>query len=496
MDTTSTKTMQLDGYIRVSQTRGREGDSFISPSVQRDAIQRWADARGVSIAAWHEDLDQSGGKLRRPGLDAMLERIRTGQTGGLAVANLDRLSRAGVADALRLVESVHEAGAKIAVVDLGIDPTTPVGEFSMTLFLALGRMQRRQFQQRWEEARGRAIGRGVHFRAPFGYAKPAKGQALVPDPETAPLVVQAFELRAAGESWPKIARFLNERHPPNRAPLWTHSTAIRVIRNRAYLGEASHGKHVQRDAHPALVSEELWRAANAVRGRAPGRGDGEGTLLAGLVRCAGCRRAMSPGVTQGGGRSERLLTYRCRRDHGAGRCQAASAIKRDVLERHVERAFLERYADVSIEGVSDQAERDAAQELLADAEADLEAFRDNERVRTALYEVGEGSFEDGIAARVERVIAARERLAAARTSAVGIAVPDAMAYAELTVPERRSLLRAGIGAVFVRRSKVRGGRGGASDPAERVLICWAGEEPDDLPGRHTQATPAPVPLDW
>ncbi len=111
--------ISLDGYIRVSQTRGREGDSFISPKVQRDCIQKWADARSVSIVAWHEDLDQSGGKLHRPGLDAMLGRIRSGQTGGLAVAHLDRLSRAGVADALRLVESVHEAGAKIAVVDLG-----------------------------------------------------------------------------------------------------------------------------------------------------------------------------------------------------------------------------------------------------------------------------------------------------------------------------------------------------------------------------------------
>jgi DNA invertase Pin-like site-specific DNA recombinase len=488
--------MTLDGYIRVSQTRGREGDSFISPRVQRDAIQAWADARHVKIAAWHEDLDQSGGKLHRPGLDGMLERIGTGQTGGLAVAHLDRLSRAGVADALRLVEGVHRAGAKIAVVDLGIDPTTPVGEFSMTLFLALGRMQRRQFEQRWDEARGRAIGRGIHFRAPFGYTKPAKGQPIVPNPETASLVERVFELRAAGESWPRLAAFLNERHPPNRAPSWTHSTVIQLVRNRAYLGEASHGEHVQAGAHPALVSAELWDAANAVKGRAPGRGEGTGTLLAGLVRCAGCRRVMSPGVTQGGGRTERLLTYRCRRNHGAGRCQAASAIKRETIESYVENAFLERYSDVSVEGVTDNADLEAAQLEVHEAEANLEAFRDNERVRVALSPLGDSSFEDGITARVDKVITARERLAAARASAVGFVVPDVLTYAALTVPERRGLLRAGIGAVFVRRSTVHGGRGGAPDPAERVMICWAGEEPDDLPGRHTQATPTPVSFDW
>ena len=200
--------LTLDGYIRVSQTRGPRRRLVISPSVQRDAIQGWADARGVRIGMWHEDLDQSGGKLSRPGLDAMLERIRTGQTGGLAVAHLDRLSRAGVGDALRLVEDVHGAGAKIAVVDLGIDPTTPVGEFSMTLFLALGRMQRRQFTQKWDEAQGRAIGRGIHFRAPFGYTKPGEGEAIVADPDTAPLVRRVFQLRASGESWPRLAAFL------------------------------------------------------------------------------------------------------------------------------------------------------------------------------------------------------------------------------------------------------------------------------------------------
>jgi site-specific DNA recombinase len=488
--------ISLDGYIRVSQTRGRGGDSFISPKVQRDCIQKWADARSVSIAAWHEDLDQSGGKLHRPGLDAMLARIRSGQTGGLAVAHLDRLSRAGVADALRLVESVHDAGAKIAVVDLGIDPTTPVGEFSMTLFLALGRMQRRQFQERWQEAQGRAIGRGIHFRAPFGYTKPGKAKPIVPNAETAPLVKRAFEMRAAGEAWPKIASFLNERHPPNKAPAWTRSTVNHLIRNPAYLGQATCGKHVQAGAHPALVSTDLWEAANAVRAQAPSRGDGEGTLLAGLVRCAGCRYVMSRGATQGTSRPEQLLTYTCRRNHSAGRCPESCAIKRELVEQYVEGAFLKRYAQVSIEGVVDSADLDAVRQEVAEAEADLDEFRDNERVRTALEALGGSSFEDGIAARARKVIAAREKLAAVRASAVGFDLPDAVSYRSLTLPERRALLRAGIGAVFVRRSSVRGGRGRVPDPAIRVHICWTGEEPENLPGRHNKAVVAPTRFDW
>jgi multidrug resistance efflux pump len=51
-------------------------------------------------------------------------------------------------------------------------------------------------------------------------------------------------------------------------------------------------------------------------------------------------------------------------------------IKRETLEQYVEDAFLNRYAEVSVEGVADSTDLDAARQELAAAEADLEAFRD------------------------------------------------------------------------------------------------------------------------
>ena len=73
-------TLTLDAYIRVSQVRGREGESFISPEVQREQIARWAKMRGATIVAEHEDLDQSGGKMSRPAFDQMMERVAAGET--------------------------------------------------------------------------------------------------------------------------------------------------------------------------------------------------------------------------------------------------------------------------------------------------------------------------------------------------------------------------------------------------------------------------------
>src|SRR6476660_2172296 len=57
--------MEMDGYIRVSRRGGREGESYISPKVQREQIKGYAKLYGFTIARWHEDEDVSGGTLVR-----------------------------------------------------------------------------------------------------------------------------------------------------------------------------------------------------------------------------------------------------------------------------------------------------------------------------------------------------------------------------------------------------------------------------------------------
>jgi hypothetical protein len=55
--------MRFDGYIRVSDTKGRSGERFLSPDIQRDTIRRLAAAKGVELnEPIVEELDVSGGK--------------------------------------------------------------------------------------------------------------------------------------------------------------------------------------------------------------------------------------------------------------------------------------------------------------------------------------------------------------------------------------------------------------------------------------------------
>jgi DNA invertase Pin-like site-specific DNA recombinase len=86
----------VDGYVRVSQVRGREGERFMSPTLQREQIFGWAASHAVQIGELFEELDQSGARRNRPQLERALRRIEAGESGGLVVATTDRFGRSAL----------------------------------------------------------------------------------------------------------------------------------------------------------------------------------------------------------------------------------------------------------------------------------------------------------------------------------------------------------------------------------------------------------------
>jgi len=297
----------MDQYVRVSRVGGRGGESFISPDLQREQGTAWAASRGVEIAMTHEDLDQSGAKLDRPGLDTLLARIKAGETDGVIVAKLDRLSRLGVIDALRLVEEITEAGGSIAALDLGLDPTTPFGEFGMTIMLALARMERRRMSESWEHAKNRALDRGARMGpTPFGYER-SEDSLLVPHPKWARAVAHAFKL-AATDGVDAALQYLRRVGSGQRT--WTAFTVRRLLRNRSYLGETRYGDRIVRDSHPALVDRETFERAQPID--PPKRRAAAVFPLSGFATCSGCGEVLI-GARAGRDREGRgRRGYRCR----------------------------------------------------------------------------------------------------------------------------------------------------------------------------------------
>ena len=486
MTETRTKPSRMDQYVRVSRVGGRSGESFISPDVQREQGVAWAASRGVEIAMTHEDLDQSGGKIHRPGLDALLVRIRAGETDGVIVSKLDRLSRLGVADALRLVEEITDAGGSIAALDLGIDPTTPFGEFGMTIMLALARMERRRMSEAWEQAKTRALDRGARMGpTPFGYARTENG-LLEPHPKWARVVKQAFKL-AARDGGDAALEYLRRAAPADPSPTrpgvyrkrtpdhrtWTAFTVRRLLRNRSYLGETHYGDRLVRDSHPPLVDRVTFERAHP-GDEAPKRKAAAVFPLSGFATCAGCGEVLvgSRAGVDKEGNSRRA--YRCRaslKSWNGSPCPAPANVLADLLENYLVERLKQAYEQSGMIAVAtgvtdtDGTFEDAQRELEA-AESEVERFASD---ATAAELLGEAAWAAALRTRAERAdaarIAYREYTDTMRTP--DIAIPPVELLSSLSPEELTTVLQAVFRTVDVTR--------GRSPLPGRVELVFHGE---------------------
>src|SRR5919201_1948431 len=166
------RTATADGYIRVSRRAGREGESFISPDVQRKKIADWAKLHEVEIIQWWEEIDASGAKLERPLFQEALARCERGETGGIVVARLDRFARSAV-DALESIKRLNEAGARLVSVEDNFDGSTPMGRFAIGILTLIAELELERIKENWTTAVRSAIDRGIHIsgRTPTGYAR-------------------------------------------------------------------------------------------------------------------------------------------------------------------------------------------------------------------------------------------------------------------------------------------------------------------------------------
>lgn len=475
--------LRLDGYIRVSRVGGREGEGYISPDVQRDAITAYASELGGEIVAWHDDQDFSGGNIERPGFQAAIERLRAGESDGVVVMRIDRFARS-VADGASVVREIIARNQVFASCHERIDPRTPEGKYMLNSFLANAELFLDQAKANWWTAKSRAIARGAHIGpAPIGYEKIPKGEprpgCLRPHPIYGPAMTELF-IRAStlqyGDS--ALARWMTDRAPRAGGAPWNPSEVRRWLSNRLYLGEVRYGELFNAEAHEPLTTEQFWERCQ----REPGeqRRAGSPFLLSGLIRCAACRYAMG-GQANGGAKGETAV-YRCPRSTRG--CPGPSVI----VARRVEELVVEAVRKRRNVEVQERDERNPAEESILEeadeAEREVRAFAADTTARGLL---GEESWHEALRIRVadrEAKRAKRDRVLATR------AVRDLRRESidDLDRHDLRDLLQGVVRHLFVRRRR-------GAPASERVLIVWADDlSPIAVPGPH-RAGPF-EPIDW
>ena len=467
--------MILDGYIRVSQVAGRSGERFISPTVQRDQIERYAKAHGHRVGVMFAELDESGGRADRPLLLEALERQERREAQVLCVAKLDRFGRSTL-DGLAAIDRVIEAGGAFVSVGDDLDFSSPTGRLFLRLMLSVAEWELDRVRDTWAEAQHRAIARGVHMGSlPLGYRRTKAGR-LVVDPATAPLVRALFARRLRGASPTELARWLTEQEVPtfrggNR---WDAGPVRSLIARRVYLGEVRRGSAVNPDAHEPLVDAATRQAAQIPSRGGPGPRRKEPALLHGLPRCAGCGRVLSTRANEHG-----ELHYLCLKTSTGGTCPAPAHIRDSVIEPYVEAVM---WGLLKGSNARTQQAALSKAELQATAATDqLVSYRDHP---TLIRTLGPDRYESGLAVRRRREEQALLAVADAR-AAVEARRPGRVElqrrWAAMGLEDKRRLIASTIDCVFVFRGRAR----------DRLWAIPKGCQPADLPTRAPVSMPSP-----
>jgi site-specific DNA recombinase len=468
--------VKLDGYVRVSRIGGREGEGYISPDVQREAIESYADELGGEVVAWHDDQDFSGGNAERPAFQAVLERLHSGETDGIVVYKVDRFARS-VADGAAIVRDIIEREQVFASCQERIDPRTPEGTYMLNSFLNNAELFLNQIKAGWTVAKARAVARGAHIGpTPVGYRR--EDGRLFPDPHYGPAITALFKRAAKGKDGDTaLARWLTERAPREAGREWQPSEIRRWLKNRVYVGEVRYGDLVNAEAHEPLTDPATWKRCQ----REPGvqRRAGSPFLLAGLVRCAHCRYAMG-GQTHGGGRSGPTPIYRCT---NAQACGAPSVIVAKHLEEHITTMVVDRLAGLRLEAAQNGDDLERLDHEFEEAEARVQASATDLELRSGLGEAGWREYLDTL-------IADRDAKRQARDDAYSRSKLRETAQLDVDDLDReamRDLLAGMIKAIFVRR-RPRGATAG-----DRALVIWSDDTRHlDLPGPHRSGPYEPV----
>lgn len=203
------------GYLRVSTAE--QADSGAGLAAQRAAVEAEIARRGWVLGEVYVDAAASGKALA--GREALAEALAVAKSGGadvLVVSKLDRLSRS-LLDFAEIMRRAQSEGWNLVALDLGIDLSTPAGEFLASVMASAAQWERRIIGQRTKEALAAKKASGVILGRP----------RLVPEH----VVAWMHREREGGMTYAALADALNERGTPTAqgGVRWYPATVRKIL---------------------------------------------------------------------------------------------------------------------------------------------------------------------------------------------------------------------------------------------------------------------------
>src|SRR5664280_1839930 len=192
----TTDVVRAVGYRRVSTIE--QADSGAGLAAQQLIIEAEAARRGWVLEEVHTDEAASGKSLvGRVALETAITAVESGRADVLVVAKLDRLSRS-LLDFANLMARAQSNGWNLVALDLGIDLSTPAGEFLASVMASAAQWERRIIGQRTREGLAVKQAQGVRLGGPQVVRQEVVSRIAASRADGATLTAIADELTAEG----------------------------------------------------------------------------------------------------------------------------------------------------------------------------------------------------------------------------------------------------------------------------------------------------------
>jgi DNA invertase Pin-like site-specific DNA recombinase len=248
----------------------------------------------------------------------MLNDIRNGVVDAVVVWDLDRLHRRPM-ELEQFIDLADEKHLALASIGGDADLSTDNGRLFARIKGAVARAEIERKSARQKRAARQRAEAGLSWGPrPFGYTE--SGGELV-ESEAAVLREAYAAILANASLYSIAARWNKAGITTSKGNTWTGRSLKAVLTRPRYGGFLFHGNEILGKAHwPAVVPEQMWRAANALLADPSRRiyWVNRKHLLTGLARCGKC------GHTVGTGAKARVgtIVYTCKHCHGVSRLAA------------------------------------------------------------------------------------------------------------------------------------------------------------------------------
>lgn len=313
------------GYIRVSTVKQGEG---VSLQEQRAAIERYAQNNGLTVASWFEEKETAAKRGRRLFVE-MLARLKKGSADGVIIHKIDRSAR-NLKDWADLGELI-DRGIEVHFSHEGLDLKSRGGRLSADIQAVVAADYIRNLREETRKGFYGRLKQGLYpLPAPPGYLDQGRGKPKIPDPETAHLIMKAFELYGTGTfSLHNLRAALIRLGLRNREGGYVSINGLSLILNNPFYAGIIRIKRTGETfagIHEPLVSVVHFERVRAILlGKTNIRLQKHNFLFRRLLRCLNCNSVLY-GETHKG-----FAYYRCQ----SRECPIATCVREETVDEAV-----------------------------------------------------------------------------------------------------------------------------------------------------------------